>query len=266
MSRLTKLTTKLTIWFLIRILRNRTVRAAILDWIRLDISKSITNRLGLVVKFGLFKNLHLDETSGWDESGSTLQKILGMYEQEILNAIGDLGKFDTVINIGAADGYYGFGFLQANLCKTVVFFEKNQESRNRIITKGEKLGTKIQVYGEASKETLTQVFKGQNFGKTLVIMDIEGAENELLDYPMIHNFKEATIIVEIHDFLAPTFNKDELEQRLGAHFEIHKIYNRTRCLPDVEPLNTLHDNERWLLVSEGRVRDMEWWVLSPHVL
>lgn len=264
MSKTQKITTKFAIWFLIRIFRNKSVRAAALNWMRLDLNKTITNKKGSIVRFGLFKNLQLDESSGWDESGSTLQKILGIYEQEILETLETLGNFDTFVNIGAADGYYGFGLLHANLCKNVIFFEKDQVSRDRIALRAENFQTKVQVFGEATQDTLTKVFQEKNYGRTLVLMDIEGGEFNLLNYPAIHSFMEAIIIVEIHDFLEPNFDKQELERRLDSHFKITKIYNRTRRLPDDSQLNSLHDNEKWLLISEGRITSMEWWVLRPN--
>jgi len=39
-----------------------------------------------------------------------LQKVYGSYEQEILDFI-LVSRFDTVIDIGAGDGYYGIGLL-----------------------------------------------------------------------------------------------------------------------------------------------------------
>ena len=72
------------------------------------------------VKYGPFQGLSLNSKTGWGKSDLGAQ-CLGLYEKEILDDIGsqEKGKYQTFIDIGAADGYYAVGMLLAGIVNNV---------------------------------------------------------------------------------------------------------------------------------------------------
>ena len=244
-------------------LKRRTLLLIALDFIRHDINKRVLTSVGNVVLYGPFKNLEINEPSAWDSSSATASKVLGLYEQEILLELQTLGYFKTVINIGAADGYYGFGMLKSKLCEEVIFFESDSESRQQIIKKNSALETQNQVYPKATEASLNSVISKLSLNETLFIVDIEGGEYNIFTESLLSKLKSSTIILEIHEFLEPQFEKDKFEKRFLKNFEVKKIYGSKRVLPKLDILDKLRENEKWLFVSEGRIQSMEWWILTP---
>lgn len=248
---------------LVRMLQNPKLQAIALDFIRLDSAHRISSQLGYKVQEGLFKGQELNSVSTWDEIGSLLPKLIGTYEQELQTEITKLGNFETLVNVGAADGYYGIGLLNSKICNQVIFFESNLASRNQIKQNTEINKHKIQIYGEANSDNLIDCLKNLDKAKTLIILDIEGGEFDLLNHEVVANLCETTLIVEIHSFMDTRFNDFELENKLKKFFNISKVTNNLRKIPNLPQIMNLSDNLRWLLVSEGRQQQMEWWICTP---
>ena len=98
---------------------------------------------------------------------------------------------------------------------------------------------------------------------TLILCDIEGSEYELINSRFLELFKQSHLIIELHSFNDNLKYKKEifLEQvSLFHNFEIHfekgKKYNYSE-------LNNYTDNERLLILSEGRAELGQWLYLSP---
>jgi hypothetical protein len=253
---------KIIVWLLIKMLQNKKLNAISLDYTRNALSKQIFARYEGIVQEGLFKGLQVREIGFWDGGGDAGAKILGIYEQQVLETFTEKQKFRTLINIGAADGYYGFGLLLAKKCKNVIFFESSLESRNEIEKMNQLYDFQIEILEKATRETLTSVIEKTKMDEVVFLVDIEGGEFIIFDNNLIEKMQGSTIILEIHDFVNPNFDKHALEQKFSGKFDIEKIFNNSRKLPQLEAIQDLHDNERWLLASEGRVKGMEWWILS----
>jgi hypothetical protein len=111
--------------------------------------------------------------------------------------------------------------------------------------------------------SLNSVLTKINLKETLFIVDIEGGEYNLFSETLLNVIKTSTIILEIHEFLEPQFEKEEFEKRFLKNFEVKKIFGSSRILPKLDILDKISDNEKWLFVSEGRIQSMEWWIMTP---
>ena len=251
------------IWLLIKMLKRRKLALIALDFIRNDINSRALKSIGHKVQFGPFKDLEIFEPSVWDDKSAMAIKVLGLYEQEVLEELQKLGRFKTLINIGAADGYYGFGMLESKLCEEVIFFESNSESRSQIIKHNKTLLFQNQIYSKATEASLSSILPMIDLSKTLFIVDIEGEEYNLFSETLLDQLKSSTIVLEIHEFLEPQFEKNDFEKRFLENFIVKKIFGANRILPKIDFLDKLHDNEKWLFVSEGRIQSMEWWIMTP---
>ena len=243
-------------------LRRDRLNAIALDYSRNALSKQIFEHYQGIVQCGLFKGLLVGELGFWDGGGDAGAKILGIYEQQVLETFSRRNRFRTLINVGAADGYYGFGLLLAKKCENVIFFESSLESRREIEKMNEKYNFPIEIHGDATAEKLSSVIENLPIEDVVFLVDIEGGEFDVFDSNFIERIYGSTIILEIHDFFSPNFDKSLLEKKFSEKFAVEKIYNNSRRFPEIEAIQNLHDNHRWLLASEGRVKGMEWWILS----
>lgn len=79
------------------------------------LSNNLDKEFGSVVKYGPLKGFKFTANTWWagPERGAML---LGLYELEVLESFKDIpSSYNTFINVGAADGYYGVGVLAGNL-------------------------------------------------------------------------------------------------------------------------------------------------------
>ena len=153
--------------------------------------------------------------------------------------------------------------LESKLCEEVIFFESNSESRSQIIKHNKTLLFQNQVYSKATEASLSSILPMIDLSKTLFIVDIEGEEYNLFSETLLDQLKSSTIVLEIHEFLDPQFEKNDFEKRFLKNFIVKKIFGVNRVLPKIDFLDKLHDNEKWLFVSEGRIQSMEWWIMTP---
>jgi len=245
-------------------LRNETLNGISLDFTRNMLSKKIYEDYQGVIQYGLFQGLQVAESGYWDGGGDAGAKILGLYEQQILEQFETMEKFHTLVNIGAADGYYGFGLILAEKCEKAIFFESSPKSCNEIKKMNEKYNFDIEIHGEANKEKLHTLLEKHSVGDKVFLIDIEGGEFEIFNDDLIRKIAGCSIILELHEFLSAEFDKQVLERRFIKYFSIKKVNNNLRRFPQSEGIRTMHDNKRWLLASEGRLQSMEWWILTPH--
>ncbi|MFH1188282.1 MAG: hypothetical protein V1652_00350 [bacterium] len=167
------------------------------------------------VQAGPFKGmLYVDKAIG----SSYLHKLIGSYEA-ILHPHINMFKnkdFDTILDIGSAEGYYliGFGIMFPNA--HLVGFEIEEDGRNLSDKMYQKnnLKNKITLLGEATKENVSSFITS----KTLLICDCEGGELDILDPKTFPTFLDIdTAIVELHDFIRPGIKKVLIERFEDTH-------------------------------------------------
>ena len=221
-----------------------------------------------VVKYGPFQGLRLNRKTWWGKSDLGAQ-CLGLYEKEILDEIGGQrkGKYQTFIDIGAADGYYAVGMLLAGIVDNVISFEISEVGREAINENWVNNGNPgaITLYGEANHASL-KVIPKHIFDNALVLIDIEGYEFELLTKDVIKQLQFSEVIIEIHNWI------DDFETRyaqllwdLSEYFNIEKIAPVERDTTSYSELRSYTDDNRLLLISERRPCLMRFLKLTPLI-
>lgn len=230
------------------------------------LSKEIYAELDGTVVSGPFYGLELTSETWW--GGKDLGSMLiGTYELELLNIFNDIQKnqFDNFIDIGAADGYYACGMLVAKKVKRSICFEISEEGR-RVIKENWLLngapGT-LEIFGEANTDNLKNL-NGVDYSKTLILMDIEGEEFDLIDENFLNAVRGATLIVEIHNW-DKRFCKsyESILRAINKYFRIEIIQPIDRPTNSLPFLQTYTDENRALIVSEGRPCVMRFLKLVP---
>lgn len=198
--------------------------------------------------------------------------ILGSQELELRDAIDDIVAhgYRTILNVGAADGYYAVGLAARLPQARVEAFEAQREFHPLIARTAAANGVAARVsIGGLCTADLLQARLAAAEGPTLVFMDIEGAEVELLDPLTVPRLARADILVETHDaFVAEA--TETLMQRFRATHDIACYTARPRVLADFPP-NFLPHLRRWFpslaveLMNERRTGLQRWLMLTAKI-
>jgi hypothetical protein len=228
-------------------------------WRHQMISNSIIARDGPVVQAGPFAGMRLGQHSA---EGCHAPKLLGCYEQalhphfERFIARG----FDAVLNIGCAEGYYAIG-LARRMPGTEIFAHDLNEGAQlacRALAEANDVSDRITIGG---------LVRGEDFArfadrKTLVLVDIEGGEEALLDPVAFPALRQLTLIVECHeerrrgmtDLIATRFAPTHKVLRLEQPFSQPELPEWMQGLGHLDQL---------LAIWEWRMAPTPWLVLEP---
>ena len=172
---------------------------------------------------------------------------------------------DIFIDIGEADGYYAIGLLKSKRVNKAICFELTSEGRNTI-DKNWKLNEQpgqIEIMGDVFKDFKLNITK-VDLNKTIVLIDIEGAEFSFLDIEILRTLKEAVIVIEIHNWI-PNFIDvySKFLKDANEFFDIEILDRKERDTLMFEELRSLTDDNRLLLTSEARPCVMRFLILNP---
>ena len=174
----------------------------------------------------------------------------------------------TLIDLGAADGYYAVGAVTSGLFDNSIAFEISEIGQTAIIENAHRnsVGDRIRVFGEAKSDFLTSLNThfGLDLSGTVLLIDIEGAEFNLLSVELLWGLRCAALIVEIHDFQPEDSGQLELLlERSKEFFVISWITTGQRDLSVFPEIEEWPDDDRWILCSESRPKRMKWLALTP---
>lgn len=207
-------------------------------------------------------------------SGGYIPKLLGIYERELHPVIMSLPQQDirNIINIGASDGYYAVGLARCLPKVHVLAFEMEPLGQEfiRRIADNNGLGDRVTVFARCDLPDLQAA--ASKLERPLVLCDVEGYEDVLLDPLKLPALRAAWLLVELHDGKNPG-----VSERIRARFEpthtIETIWQTKRTAADFPFSNdytrSLAPEHLAAAVDEGRpVRDgvtpMNWFWMVPR--
>jgi len=215
------------------------------------------------VAYGLFKGLNIYEQSAWSGSMDTGSKILGTYEKHIQLWISEKNLSSIVfLDVGASDGYYALGMIKSKVAESSIAYELSSKDRDIIksLSLKNEMSTKIELKGEASSSTIINDLKNKKI--KLILIDIEGQEYRLITRELLFAAQNCFIIIEVHK-LASQYTLDEFKRLCETFHDVEELNDFEKKLPKDVFTENLTDNERVLLLSEGRGYGMIWFALSP---
>lgn len=161
-------------------------------------------------------------------------KVLGTYEMELAEVIQKLleKRPKTLINIGAAEGYFAVGIARALPSSEILAFESSSTAREMLRELASINGVlaRIQIQGECTIDKLQAELKEPS--ETALVVDIEGGEDKLLDLKKIPNLGTVTILVEVHERGDETLG-EKLRVRFKDTHVIQEIKARERNIHDL---------------------------------
>lgn len=135
------------------------------------------------------------------EEPLSLPIVAGTYELELHEIFRHLdGRyFSRVIDIGAAEGYYAVGTALWQPDCMVTAYEANSMYHDSIrhLSQINDVAARIEIKGSCSLCDLQDL--GDHLADSLMIVDVEGYEKELLDPHKVPSLEQATLLVEVHD-------------------------------------------------------------------
>jgi SAM-dependent methyltransferase len=169
-------------------------------------------------------------------------------------------RVPVIMDVGCAEGYYAVG-LARRMPQTVVHARDINPKALALVT------DLAQANGVADRVLVGEGVTHVDFDlclaqDTVVICDIEGAEDALLDPVAAPGLHQADILVEVHDCFAPGLS-DRLADRFAATHDVTRIGRRLddTALPDWA--ETLGDLDRLLFLWEWRSGPTPWlWLQS----
>ncbi len=235
----------------------------ILSHIRTWLNNYISIVTNDIIQAGVFKGQKLLKYPWWSNTDRA-NILLGLYELEIQNVIAsNYSGYDTFVNIGAADGYYLFGFLELGYFKKYIGFEASDIGRDFINSQISELGVdNIECFGKADSQFINNI---ELKSKNLILCDIEGYEFEIFTEANLKLLNKSLIIIEIHrkNIFEFDIRFNKLIRDAKKYFKVDIINTSSRDLSKIDLLKKLNDNQRWLLCSEGRSNLGCWLVLYP---
>jgi len=191
--------------------------------------------------------------------------VLGTQELELRDAVESIVRrgYATIINIGAADGYYAIGLARRLPSAEVVGFEALTEHHAplRRAARANGVAARFRLEGFCDPAGLKRELESAR-QPALVIADIEGGERELLDPRKVSALCRVDLLVETHDALAPGCT-DLLIERFAATHAIERIRGCPRTLGDfpgaaLPLLRQLMPGTALELMNERRKGAQEW--------
>lgn len=170
---------------------------------------------------GPFKGMaYLDETV-W---GCITSKWLGSYEAELHPILVEIAAtpYETVIDVGCAEGYYAAGLARLLPTAKVFAFDTDFLARRQVacLAAMNAVADRVEIRTFCDHADLEALSRG----RTLVICDIEGHEAHLLDPTRAPALIRADILVELHETdAAPGAVEDLIRTRFSPSHQIHRI-------------------------------------------
>jgi len=201
--------------------------------------------------------VYLDETI-W---GSITPRWIGSYERELWEVVDEIKKtpYETVIDVGCAEGYYAAGLARALPEANVYAYDLDPFSREQC----ERLWKMNDSAGNLHilKWCDYEEYASKHQGRTLCVIDIEGGEMDFLNPDSSAEVKRSDILVEIHRTNQEVDqNAEELKSRFDKSHDITVIESVSNRDPDEFDLPSPLPEEKTLKrsFSEGRPYPQLW--------
>jgi hypothetical protein len=198
-----------------------------------------------------------------------LSYLLGTQEMELHGAVEQIVSRDyaTIINIGAADGYYALGLARRVPRACVLAFEADSSHHQRLKASARANGVfeRIFVRGFCSERDLRAAL-ATVAKPVLVVCDIEGGEIGLLDPGLIRALRGIDLLVETHDHYVDKCTK-VLISRFASTHAVQQFSGRPRAASDFPTtalplLGRMFPETAIELMNERRKEPQQWLLLT----
>jgi predicted O-methyltransferase YrrM len=225
----------------------------------------VRERTNCQVRQGPFAAMHYVR----DSIGSAyLPKLLGIYERELSQYIEAIcaQRPSLIVDLGAGEGYYAVGLASRIPSARLIAFEMDSIGQAVVAQMAalNRVSERVEIRGKCEPLDLAEALGDEP--RPVVVCDVEGYEDKLLDPVVVHALCRATILVEVHEFVIRGIT-DEIHRRFAETHKIEHIWQESRSRSDF-PWRTLGTSLLpgsyldWA-VSEWRPERMSWLWMVP---
>lgn len=218
------------------------------------IENSIVARQGSAIEHGPFTGMNYD--TGVTE-GARIPRLLGCYEASLVPLFHTVidRAYPQIIDIGCAEGYYAVG-LARQIPGTRVLardIDPKAQAACRWLAERNLVADRIDIGGEWSHADFDLCKERRSF----VLIDIEGAEDALLDPVRAPGLIHADLLVEVHEKIRPGLT-EALIKRFSPTHQVTRIDRAldAAALPDW--MESFSDLDRLLALWEWRGGPTPW--------
>lgn len=213
------------------------------------------------VQSGPFKGMAITPDASWGD-GDIMAKLLGVYESSLHAVIDQIQaqQWRRVINLGAAEGYYAVGLARL-LDQPVIAVDSDPTARLICARNAAVNQVSVEVQPAVCESEFGQLVGTE--GPVLIVMDVEGAEQDLLTPTHTPELLHCSILVESHDCI-----------RAGVTNQLQQRFQATHCVtlwrseaPDAwqfPVLDSWSDLQKMAMVLEGRPQTGTWLWMQPR--
>jgi Ribosomal protein L11 methyltransferase (PrmA) len=162
------------------------------------VGKVLEQEHGLVIQGGPFAGMaYVSEAV----CSSLVPKLLGSYEAELQHVFAEVidREYETVIDVGCAEGYYAVGLALRLPSARVHAFDIDPRARELCarLAQVNNVSERVLIHELCDHEQLNQLIQG----RTLIVCDCEGCELQLLDPERAPTLNKSDLVVELHDMM-----------------------------------------------------------------
>ena len=198
------------------------------------------------------------------EDETRVPRLLGCFESTLAPVIEAICASDPrlIIDVGAGEGFYAVGLAMRLPLTTVWARDSNRAALELCEHLAETNGVagRVKTGGKLTHADF-DICRAQH---TVVLCDIEGGEDALLDPDRAKGLRRADILVEVHEDIRPGLT-DRMIARFEATHDIRRFdrHASTDALPAW--MEGLSDLDRLLALWETRPAPTPWlWMTARH--
>jgi hypothetical protein len=216
-----------------------------------------TQTYGFNIQAGLFQGMKYLPNCA---EGCYIAKLIGCYEAELepYFRAAIQRPYQVVVNVGCSEGFYAVGLAMLMPTVQVFAYDTNLAAHEDC----RQLAAQNGVSDRVSINGLFQPADFQQFAdrKTLVLCDIEGGEEELLNPIAAQALQQMDIIVELHDGFAPNI-MEVITDRFQATHDISIVHGQLRDITLPPLVAEWGSTDQLLAISEWRAFPTPWAVM-----
>lgn len=192
--------------------------------------------------------------------------LIGTWEKELHGVVDAIIAMEpsAIVDMGGAEGYYAVGRLTKLQCKNtkVITFEIAAENQRKLSDTARVNGVQdlFDIRGEATTYELQQSLEG--VVDPVIICDITGGEEMLLDPVRVPSLKNASILVELHDVIQPNVS-DTVRKRFRSTHKIIEFQTQGRTVEDFPSGLKVRSSRSLALMDELRSYDQNFFWMIP---
>jgi hypothetical protein len=195
---------------------------------------------------------------------TTMPKLLGTYELELHDAVERVlaADPDVVVDVGSAEGYYAIGLAVRLPRAKVLCYDIDPYARYLLYRLGRRNGVLGRVIQKQACDPLELEAVIAPASRPVVIMDVDGPEDQLLRPELTPTLRRTRIILELHDLLNPGVS-ERIRERFSPTHKIESIDSRPRTLSDLPADVQLPEADALEAMGEARAGPQQWFVMTP---